>query len=166
MPDFQKGKIYKLWSPSKNLVYYGSTVETLAQRLAKHKCSYKSYNNDNTKLYTTSYLVLDCEDYKMELVEEYPCNNRQQLLIKEGEYIKNNDCVNKCVAGRTKIEYSRQYHKDNAEKESEYHKNYYINNIDRRKEYLEATTEKRKEKMREYSKQRREKLKQNKNVNL
>mgnify|MGYP000844560719 CR=1 FL=1 len=70
----------------------------------------------------------------MELVEEYPCNNRQQLLIKEGEYIKNNECVNKCVAGRTKIEYSRQYHKDNAEKESEYHKNWYVNNIEKRNE--------------------------------
>ncbi len=162
MPDYQQGKIYKLWSPSKNIIYYGSTTETLAQRLAKHKWSYKSYNNDNNKLYATSYLVLDCEDYKMELVEEYPCNNRQQLLIKEGEYIKNNDCVNKCVAGRTKIEYSKQYHKDNAEKESEYKKDYYINNIDKRREYLEATKEKRKAKMREY----REKLKQNKNINV
>jgi hypothetical protein len=30
MPDYQNSKIYKLWSPSKNLIYYGSTVETLA----------------------------------------------------------------------------------------------------------------------------------------
>jgi len=155
MPDYQQGKIYKLWSPSKNLVYYGSTIQSLAQRLAKHKNGYKRYNNGDNNLYVTSHLVLDCEDYKMELVEEYPCNNKQQLLIKEGEYIKNNDCVNRCVAGRTKIEYSRQYHKDNTEKESEYHKNWYVNNIEKRRAYLEATKEERNAKMREYSKTRR-----------
>ncbi len=105
MPDYQKAKVYKLWSPSKNIVYIGSTIETLAQRLAKHKANYKVYNIDNTKNYCSSYLVLDCEDYKMELLEEYPCNNRAQLEKKEGEYIKNNECCNKQIAGRTIKEY-------------------------------------------------------------
>jgi hypothetical protein len=41
----------------------------------------------------------------MELSENYPCNNRQQLERKEGEYIKNNECVNKVIAGRTDLEY-------------------------------------------------------------
>lgn len=95
MPDYQKAKIYKLWSPSKNIVYIGSTTETLAQRLAKHTSSHKKYNKDNTKKYCTSYLVLDCEDYKIELLEDYACNNKQQLYKKEGEYITNNTCVNK-----------------------------------------------------------------------
>ena len=44
MPDYQKSKVYKLWSPSKNIIYYGSTVETISQRLAKHKCKFKVYN--------------------------------------------------------------------------------------------------------------------------
>jgi hypothetical protein len=112
MPNYENGKIYKLWSPSNNLVYYGSTTETLSQRLAKHKCGYKAYNNDNTKLYITAYKILECEDYKIELVEEYACNNKQQLLKKEGEYQKNNNCVNEKIAGRTDLEYRQ----DNKEK--------------------------------------------------
>ena len=176
MPDYQQSKIYKLWSPSKNLVYYGSTVQSLAQRLTKHKNSYKTYNENNTR-YCTSILILECEDYKMELLEEYPCNNKSQLLTKEGEYIKNNECVNKVVAGREKKEYSReyrinnkekrteynkQYNIDNNERVKEYHKEYRINNKEKRREYLEAN----KDKIAEQQKQYREKLKQNKNINV
>jgi hypothetical protein len=165
MPNYQKSKIYKLYSPSQNIIYYGSTCETLAQRLAKHKYSYKAYNNDNTKHYLTSFLVLECEDYKIELVEEYPCNNRQQLEKKEGEYIKANECVNKIIVGRT----DKEYNIDNADKKKEYNKKYNIDNADKikekdklrnqtetRKEYykLRNQTETRKAYQKEYSRQR------------
>jgi hypothetical protein len=141
MPNYQKGKIYKLWSPSKNLVYYGSTVQTISLRLLGHlsKKKDKTYN-------CSSFVILDCDDYKIELVEEYPCNNRQELMKKEGEYIKNNDCVNKYIAGRTKMEYDKikyhknreallikrkKYHQENKEKEALYSKNWSANNRDR-----------------------------------
>ena len=93
MPDYQKAKIYKLWSPSKNLVYYGSTTQSLSQRLGGH---IRTYNYNKIKN-LSSFLVLECEDYKIELVEDYPCNNLRQLLIKEGEYQKNNVCINKNI---------------------------------------------------------------------
>jgi hypothetical protein len=111
MPDYQKGKIYKLYSPSKNLVYYGSTCETLSQRLAKHKYANKVYNEGLVKHNCYSSLIFDCGDYKIELIEEYPCNNKTQLLNKEAEYIKNNECVNPQIPGRTK----QQWAKDNPE---------------------------------------------------
>jgi predicted transcriptional regulator len=123
MPDYQKAKIYKLWSPSKNLVYYGSTVQTLSQRLADHNAVY-----NKNKIYCYSYLVLECEDYKMELVEEYPCNNKQQLLKKEAEYITSNICVNKKIPARTREEYKQ----DNKEKIKIAQKNYYDNNTNKR----------------------------------
>lgn len=136
--DYQKSKIYKLYSPSKNIIYIGSTTETLAQRLAKHKAQYKAYKKGNTKQYYYSFLVLDCEDYKIELLEEYACNNRQQLEKKEGEFIKNNECCNKNIAGRTIKEYAdyykdyyKQYRLDNAEKAKEYKKQYNLDNADK-----------------------------------
>ena len=156
MPNYENGKIYKLWSPSKNLFYYGSTTQTLAQRLTKHKSSHKTYKDNNIR-YCTSHLVLDCEDYKMELIEEYSCNNKQQLCNKEGEYIKNNECVNKVIHGRSKIqyakeyriqnkekrnEYNKQYIENNKEQNKEYHKQYRIDNKEQRKEYLQANKEK------------------------
>ena len=125
MSDYQKSKIYKLWSPSKNLIYYGSTTQTLSQRLADHLKNFNTYikfNKDKTKKYCYSYKILECEDYKIELVEEYACNNKQQLCNKEGEYIKSNNCVNKLIAGRTKNEYKQT--EEYKKKTKEYNKKY------------------------------------------
>ena len=140
MPNYQLSKIYKIYSPSKNLIYYGSTTQTLSQRFNEHISRHKRYNIDNNYCsYVSSFLVLDCEDYKIELVEEYACNNKQQLLKKEAEYIKNNECINKEVPLRTKKEwridnadilkekvkqYGNQYAKNNRAKINEYAKQY------------------------------------------
>ncbi len=174
MPDYQKSKIYKLYSPSKNLVYYGSTVQSISQRLAQHKNGNKIYNNDNTKKYCSSYLVVECEDYKIELLEEYPCNNKQQLCKKEGEYIKANECVNIEIAGRTKQEWSednpevnkratKKYCEEHKEQINERRREYCKNNIDKVKESKKKYVENNKEKIYEYHKQWR--LKQKKTVN-
>lgn len=134
MTNYEKAKIYKLWSPSKNLIYYGSTIQTLTERLSKHKDDYKNKKN------LASELILKCEDYKIELLEDYPCKNRQELNKKEGEYIKNAqrgahpliECVNKHVAGRTMKEYYldniekyKQYNKNNKARIKQYYKEYY-----------------------------------------
>jgi len=121
MPDYSKGKIYKLWSPSKNLVYYGSTTQTLAQRLTDHKKKREVHR-------ACSYLIMECDDYKIELIEEYPCNNKTQLLRKEGEYIINNECINLNVAGRTKQEHNKIYRETNKEKIKAYQKQYWLKN--------------------------------------
>ena len=149
MVNYQNGKIYKLYSPSKNLIYIGSTTQPLCKRLVVHLSKYKAYNN-NTKQYYTSFLVLDCEDYKIELLEEYACNNKQQLEQKEGEYIKNTECVNKFIAGRTKQEYKE----DNKEKILEYTKQYNIDNIDKIKEYKKQYRKNNAEKISNYNRQR------------
>jgi hypothetical protein len=140
MPDYQKGKIYKLYSPSKNLVYYGSTTQLLSQRLAGHKGAYKNFKNNNYH-YVTAFKILECEDYKIELVEEYPCNNQQQLAKQEGEYIKANECINRCIAGRTEKEYNidnadkiKQWKNDNADKTKEREKQWKNDNAHKIKE--------------------------------
>ena len=136
MPDYQKGKIYKLYSVSnEELVYYGSTIETLSARLSKHVYD---YNNNNS---IESNLVIDAGDYKIELVENYPCVNKQQLVKKESEYIRNNKCLNKKIPDRTR----KEYYQDNKEKIAEQMKQYYENNKDKIKEYYENNKEKIKE---------------------
>jgi hypothetical protein len=126
MPDYQKGKIYRLWSPSQNIIYIGSTTQVLSQRLGGHLKEKRTYDKDNTKKYITSFLVLDCEDYKIELLEEYACNNKQQLEKKESEYIRNNDCINKIIPDRTR----KEYYNDNIDRLKEQFKQYRIDNIE------------------------------------
>lgn len=165
MPDYNKGKIYKLWSPSKNLVYYGSTCETLSQRLASHRCKYKTYMNTN-KNYITAYKVLECEDYKIELIEDYPCNNKQQLCKKEGEYIENNECVNQAVAGRTKAERKEHdkevekiYREKNKEHYTELRKERRVQHLEEEKEYAKKYHEEHKEELRAKMRERYHKKK-------
>tara|TARA_R110000803_G_scaffold149792_1_gene215259 strand:+ start:60 stop:641 length:582 start_codon:yes stop_codon:yes gene_type:complete len=154
MPDYQQGKIYKLYSISnEKLVYYGSTTETLRTRLSKHV-----YNNNNNNNNTQSKLVLNEGDYKIELIENYPCANKQQLNKREGEYIKNNVCVNKLIAGRT----LQEYYQDNKEYITKIHKDYRENNkkfiLQIGKDYREKNKEKLNEQNKHYRKKNKEKL--------
>jgi len=111
MPDYSKGKIYKLWSPSTGLTYVGSTCQTLAMRLGEHRRGKGQYDRDPTKKYVSSYKVIGCPDYRIDLIEEYPCENKMQLNKREGEFILASKCVNRCVAGRT----DKQYRETNIE---------------------------------------------------
>ncbi len=112
--DYNNGKIYKIWSPSDDIQYIGSTTQELSQRLGNHKKNFKLYYNKDSKYdqFYTSYKVLKCEDHRIDLLENYSCNNKTELLKKEGEYIKNNICVNKSIPCRT----NKQYREDNKEK--------------------------------------------------
>ena len=59
------------------------------------------------------------ENCKIELLEYFPCDTLQELERREGEHIRNNESVNKVVAGRTKQE---SYH-DKKDKILEFMKN-------------------------------------------
>jgi len=152
MPDYKNGKIYKIYSPSKNLVYYGSTTQSLSNRMSKHIWGYK--NNSNN---TCSCKVLECEDYKIELIENYPCNNRHQLERKESEYIQNNDCVNKLITGKTEEEIKdnvkerkRIYYQINKESEKEKAREYREKNRDEQKDYYAKNRNRIRDQQKEY----------------
>lgn len=72
----------------------------------------------------TSYELLQYDDCYIELLEDYPCNNKNQLHRREGELIREHDCVNKYVAGRNKAE----YYQNNKEQISAQMKLYHQNN--------------------------------------
>lgn len=133
MKDYSQGKIYKL--QGNGLTYYGSTCEpTLARRRkTKHKSNYKRYLN-GTYHYVTSFKCFEKNSCNptIILVENYPCNNSDELLFaRERYYIENKECVNKTIPNRTDAEYyqcnkekikalNSQYKKDHEE----YYKNY------------------------------------------
>jgi hypothetical protein len=68
------------------------------------------------------------------LIENYPCNSKQELCKRERHYVETIDCVNKYIPSRTK----KEYYQDNKDiiikKNAEYLKK---NNIDRREYYRE-----------------------------
>lgn len=164
MPDYKQGKIYKIVSNQTEDIYIGSTVQALSARLSSHRAKYKKYKQGNT-YYTSSFIILEYDDAKIYLIEEYPCDNKEQLLAREGDYIKKLDCVNKRIAGRGIKQYqqdnkeilnekSKEKYKNNREAILKRHKKYYQENkediLKRQKEYIEKNKDKIKEYTKEY----------------
>ena len=160
MPDYSLGKIYMVYpkvdDAGEGDVYYGSTVDTLARRMSKHR------HQPLCKILFDKYGIENCF---IELVEEYPCETREQLTKKEGEYIRANKCINKRIEGRTQKEWLRdnsdkvkqtykEYRIDNKDKYKEYNKQHYIENCEKMKEHQKQYNDKNKDKITEYKKQK------------
>lgn len=139
MVNYKDGKIYKVVCDETGLIYYGSTVQPLYKRLYEH-----SNNKNNRNLCMTKDMI----NPKIYLVEDYPCDRKEQLLMRERYYIENNECCNKVVPLRTK----KEYYED--------HKEHIIENV---KEWGEKNKEKVREYKRKYKKNHRAEFNKNRN---
>ena len=148
MPDYLEGKIYTIRCKTDNsLIYVGSTTQSLSMRMAGHR---KEIYNENRKQYTKKlYKTIremdNMNEWYIELYENFPCNNKEELLKKEGEIIRQIGTLNTEIAGRTKQEY-REENKDKIkEKEKEYREKNKETIKEREKKYREENKEKIKE---------------------
>jgi hypothetical protein len=140
MGDYTTSKIYKIFSIDSDDVYIGSTTETLSTRLSRHKSNYKRYLNGKHH-YITSFKILEKNNYDIVLIEECPCNSKQELHERERYYIENNNCVNKYIPCRTAKEYCQQNKDKKSEYQKEYYKEYRQKNKDKIKEYQKEKIE-------------------------
>lgn len=91
MVNYELGKIYTIRSSETVGVYVGSTCQSLAVRFGGHKAVYKK-NNDISSRHIFNY---GFENAYIELLENYPCNSKEELLKREGEHIRMmENCVN------------------------------------------------------------------------
>jgi len=159
MPDYKQGKIYALRSYKNEMVYVGSTTQSLSQRLGGHKKKYKIWLNGKTN-WCSSYEIIKQGDYYIELLEYADCKTRAELHKKEGEFIRKMECVNKLINGRDK----KEYYQDNRRQILEKKKIYREKNKERinkyQKEYLKEYREKNKEQVIQKRKQYFEKNKE------
>jgi len=144
MPNYKNGKIYKLWSPQCDDIYIGSTTNSLANRLGGHK---------DKRDCSSKYLFENYTDVRIELIEEYPCNNKMELNKREGEHIRANFCLNKQIPNRTRQEWNKEYYIANKEEITEKNKKWYENNKEKALEYHKNYYEKNKEEIREKHKE-------------
>lgn len=92
---YQTGKIYCLTNEG-GKKYIGSTIKTLNNRLSGHRHDFKRYK-DNRFHYISCFDIMEDPTYRIILLEEFPCNNRTELLIREGQYQKDMECVNRHI---------------------------------------------------------------------
>jgi len=137
MPDYSKGKLYKICSDIDEHFYIGSTCDSLSGRMKSHRYSCNT-KNANNKVYKYIRENGGFDNWKIILIRECPCENKEQLLKHEDDevrkYIKTNLCLN-----TNNVVLDVEEHKQSI---SEYHKQYRIDNADKlkqqRKEYKEA----------------------------
>ena len=102
MTDYSKGEIYKLVSDGTDDIYIGSTTQKLYKRLAVHKCTcFKHYGN----CYCSSRHLFQKGNVKIILLEDHPCERKEQLLARERHWIETLPNINYQIPGRTKKEY-------------------------------------------------------------
>lgn len=91
---YEYAKIYKITTT--NETYIGSTIHTIDNRFNQHKKAYENYQKGKGK-YITSFALMKDENVKIELVENFRCNDLKSLWEREAEIIKTFGikCVNK-----------------------------------------------------------------------
>ena len=127
MPNYQEGKIYKIYNTINDDIYIGSTTQKLCERMRHHRCSISQSTKGN-RLIHKAFIGLGVKNFFIELIEKCPCNDKDELRKKEGEYIRSlKPSLNMRIEGRNKKEYYidnkehiREIHKEWREKNKEY----------------------------------------------
>jgi hypothetical protein len=107
---YKNSKIYKITSLQTDRIYIGSTVKHLWQRFSDHKTDHKRYLEGKNKFVYSSE-ILQFNDAKIELLESFICNNREELREREQHFINifAEICVNKLNAYRTPEQLKQQH---------------------------------------------------------
>lgn len=178
--DYTKGKIYIIRNSENDLTYIGSTCQTLAQRMTQHRVYMRKF--PHYKLYQAMN-ELGKDAFYIELLEDYPCQRKEELLKKEGEKIREHQsALNKVINGRSQKEYKednkeqietyqRLYNQSHRDKIANHNKAYYKMNtytiIERnkqnyrenkegRRQYNEKNKERINERVRQYKEKNKE----------
>ena len=151
---YMRGKIYTIRCHyDDSLIYVGSTIDTLAKRIGGHKtksikATYPLYQTINN----------DWDNWYIELYEDFPCDNKEQLEKREGEVIREIATINKRIAGRD----DKQYYQNHRDEILEKHKEKYQKNrdviLEKQKEKYQKNRDDILEKHKQYRKDNCEKI--------
>lgn len=130
MPNYKLGKIYKLVSNNTKDIYIGSTCyKYLSKRLCNHRHHRRQYLEGKRKYDLTASNILKYDDCQIILIEDYPCDSKDQLLKRERHWIESLECVNKYIPYRE----NRKEIRDNWKKKNP---TYYSDRYNEKKEEI------------------------------
>lgn len=140
MVNYQNGKIYKLLSNESDMFYIGSTTQPLYKRLRNHL---DDIDREHSKTHVD---MKKHTNIKIELIELFPCNTKEELTAREGYYIREykDTLLNIRIDSRTmkqwridnrdKIKEYRLSHKDQAHQQYQNNREKYLANAKIRQE--------------------------------
>ena len=125
MPNYQEGKIYKIYNTINDDIYIGSTTQKICERMRCHRSNYKYKDKFKNLVNVKLYEAMDeygVGNFFIELIEKYPCNDKDELRRSEGKYIRElKPSLNMVIAGRT----HKEWREDNRETLLHSKKEYY-----------------------------------------
>lgn len=153
MPNYANGFIYKI--VGNGLTYYGSsTKSSCAARMIQHRYDAKrSMESNDVRPSCASVACFLNGDARIELVEKFPCECRDELTKRERYYIENNECVNKNIPTRTRKEWEEEHKEELKEYKAEWNQAHY--DPVKQKEKREQNKESIKERQKKYRDERR-----------
>jgi len=143
-------KIYKLICSNPDLIYFGSTTQSLDRRLTSH-------NTPSNK--SMAKLLYEYGGVEIELLET--CGSKEEMLKIENHYISNYECVNKKASIPNPLR-NKQYYEKNREAVLVLAKKYNQDNNEainiRKKEYRQLNKEELSIKWKEYYEKNKEEI--------
>lgn len=143
MTGYNTGKIYELICNKSHKKYLGITCKPLDRAvndyIAQHKLFVNQNEHDHLYKWLTIYDILENEDYTINLLEEFPCGDKRDLLLRSFELQSRGNYINAYRRGilskyKDIKEYREQYYIDNKDCINEYSKEYYEAHMEKEKE--------------------------------
>lgn len=157
MPNYQNTVIYRIALKSDETECYIGSTCNFKHRMENHKydCKTESRPNYNGQLYTFIREKGGWDNFEFDIIEEYPCLNKEELYIRERYWIELVSTLNSDIPGRTFKEWYNDNIDDQKEKRKVYNKKNaeYISN--RYKLYCEKNAEKLDGRCRKYYRENR-----------
>jgi len=156
--DYSKGLIYTIKCKDETITeeYIGSTTNFNKRK----NCHKSDCNNEKSKGYNLKkyQFIRDngsWNNWNMIMIEEYPCENKRQLEMREEEIrVERQAKLNmvKSFGAETIEEYQKEWYEENKGKYKEYHKIYHKENIEKIKENKKLHYEENKQQISDYKK--------------
>jgi hypothetical protein len=120
MVNYANGKVYKLVNDVDDAVYVGCTCGKLSERLNEHKKASRLKPNIRVYEHVTATGGWKDGGWKIILLAETPCEDREQLHAHERHWVERVGTLNMRVPGRSKTEYVATHREEQAEKARAY----------------------------------------------
>lgn len=131
--DYSNGKIYEIENKTTKEKYIGSTVNPIEDRFKGHTSKINVDTEKNRKLYS-AMKEHGVENFEIKLIEEYPCNSKKELRLREAHYIMLFDTIdngynmNLPIVDMDEKTYKHQWYEANKERILEMRKSHYEKN--------------------------------------
>ena len=114
--DYSQAKVYKITNDFNNDVWIGATCDSLVKKFSVHKAD---ANRKFRKDCLIEKLIREngFDRFRIQLIEDYPCEDLYQLRQRQGYYIRELKAINKYADGK-------DYYEKNKEHVNECYKEY------------------------------------------